>query len=144
MIIVIIIIGGIMKIKWKDTLNLNIDVIDKQHKMFFVMLSVLEEAIIDGKAKQIQSELIDKLIGYAADHFSREEKYLAEYNYPEIELHKKEHSVFVDSLLKFKLECEKGKLTLSIDMIDFMSSWWVNHINLIDKKYLPYVKELVR
>lgn len=39
---------------------------------------------------------------------------------------------------KFKDVFEKSKLGLSIEVMNFMSDWLINHIKSVDKKYGPF------
>lgn len=128
-------------VKWSENLALNIKDIDQQHMKFLEIVNELLEAMKNKKSREIHSEIIDKLISYAFYHFSKEEGYLKKSNYPEIEQHKLEHEKFVDKIIKFKKDYDNNKITLSIDMINFMNNWWVNHIKVSDRKYLPYVQE---
>ena len=129
-------------IKWNDSLSLGIQDIDDQHKKFLEIINDLLTAMHNKKSKEIQSEIIDKLIGYAFYHFSKEERYFSKSNYPYAEEHKKEHETFVDKIIQFKKDYEENKITLSIDMINFMNNWWINHINTSDRKFQPYVKDV--
>jgi hemerythrin len=130
-------------VNWSNELNLGIKEVDDQHKYFLELVNELLVAMQEKKAHTIQEELIDKLIGYAFFHFTKEERILAKNNYPELESHKKQHENFVDKLEKFKIDVENNSLTLNIEMINFMSSWWQKHIRVSDKKYLPYINEHV-
>jgi len=128
-------------IQWSDNLALNIEDIDKQHMKFLEIVNELLSAMKNKKSKEIQSEIIDQLISYAFYHFSKEERYLKKSKYPGINQHKNEHEKFVDKIIKFKKDYDENRITLSIDMINFMNNWWINHIRVSDRKYLPYVKE---
>jgi len=129
-------------LKWSNTLSLDIDEIDQQHMKFLDIVNDLLAAMKEKKSHKIQSEIIDKLISYAFYHFSKEERYLSKSNYPGTEQHKLEHEAFVDKIIKFKNDYDNKKITLSIEMIQFMNNWWINHIKVSDKKYLPYVKNI--
>ena len=131
------------KVEWTESLNLGIKDVDEQHRAFLDIVNELLAAMQEKKAHHIQGEIIDKLIGYAFYHFTKEERYLNESNYPGTAEHKKQHEAFVDKLTKFKNDLANEKITLNIEMINFMNSWWINHIKVSDKKYLPYVKEHV-
>jgi len=48
---------------------------------------------------------------------------------------------FVAKVSEFKDGFEKGKLGLSISVMDFLSDWLRNHIKGVDKKYGPFFNE---
>ena len=132
------------RIQFSDSLLIGIDEIDKQHMMYLDILNELLDSMKERKSREIQSEIIDKLISYAFYHFTKEERYLNESTYPGKEQHKREHEAFVEKLIQFKKDYDTKKLTLTIDIINFMNNWWINHIKVSDKKYQPYlVKENV-
>ena len=128
-------------IKWSNNLNIGVKEIDDQHLAFISLVNELLEAMKNGKSKEVKGKILDKLIEYAFYHFTKEERILAKYNYPEIEQHKKEHEAFVDKLMKFQSDLNANKLTLTFEMIKFMNNWWLNHIRISDKKYQPYLEE---
>lgn len=78
---------------------------------------------------------------YAKEHFTYEEKYMKENDYPELESHKKQHENFVRNYLKFKNDFDNGasseKLILEIEK--FLGEWWIEHIGHEDKKYSVYI-----
>jgi len=126
-------------IKWSESLMIGIDEIDRQHMIFLDIVNELLAAVQEKRSHEIQSQIIDKLMGYAFYHFTKEERYLNQSNYPGTETHKKEHEGFVDKLTKFKKDYDNQNITLTIEMINFMNNWWVNHIKISDKKYQPFL-----
>jgi hemerythrin len=126
-------------ISWTDNLSVGIKEIDDQHKKFLELVNQLHDAVVAKKSHEVESKIIDSLIEYAFYHFTLEERYLDRSNYPHTEQHKKEHEEFVDKIIKFRKEHEKGKLAFTIKMINFMNNWWINHVLNSDKKYEPYI-----
>lgn len=128
------------QIVWNESLNFNIKEIDMQHMRFLEIVNDLLKAMEEKRAHALQSKIIDELLGYAFYHFTKEERYFQNTNYPGAKLHIKEHEGFVDKIIQFKEDFENKKITLSIDMINFMINWWITHIKVNDRQYLPYVK----
>ena len=81
------------------------------------------------------------LISYTATHFKTEEKYFDQFGYPETDSHKKEHAAFVKKVTDFKDGFEKGKLGLSVEILNFLSDWLKNHIKKTDMKYSQFFNE---
>ena len=71
-------------------------------------------------------------------HFETEERYFDQFGYPGADSHKKEHSDFAGKVSEFKGGFEKGKLGLSIEVMNFLSDWLQHHIKSVDKKYGPF------
>ena len=57
------------------------------------------------------------------------------------ENHKKEHAAFVAKVSGFKDGLEKGKLSLTIEVVDFLSDWLKKHIMGTDKKYSSFLND---
>lgn len=126
-------------ILWKDNLSVKIKEIDDQHKKFLELVNNLHAAVKEKKTREVEGKIIDSLIEYAFYHFTLEERYLDRSNYPYTEQHKKEHEEFVDKIIQLKKDHEKNKLSLTVDMINFLNNWWINHVKNSDKKYEPYL-----
>ena len=126
-------------ILWKDNLSFKIKEIYDQHKKFLELVNNLHAAVKEKKTREVEGKIIDSLIEYAFYHFTLEERYLDRSNYPYTEQHKKEHEEFVDKIIQLKKDHEKNKLSLTVDMINFLNNWWINHVKNSDKKYEPYL-----
>jgi hemerythrin len=128
-------------INWDDSLSVNVAEIDQQHKRLIGMINELNDAMRMGKGKDVLGKIINSLFTYTATHFKTEEKYFAQFGYPDTENHKKEHTAFVQKVSDFKDGFEKKKLSLTIEVMDFLSDWLKNHIKGTDKKYSQIFNE---
>ncbi|HHN66370.1 MAG TPA: bacteriohemerythrin [Nitrospirae bacterium] len=128
-------------ITWNDSLSVNISEIDMQHKKLITMINELNDAMGQGKGQEVLGKIIDGLAEYAATHFRTEEKYFDQYGYPDSASHKKTHAEFVNKVSDFKKKFEKGQITLSIEIMNFLSDWLRNHIMKVDKKYSRFFNE---
>ena len=128
-------------INWNDSFSVNVAKIDQQHQKLVSMINELNDAMKQGKGKDVLGKIINGLISYTANHFKTEEMYFEQFGYSETDSHKKEHSVFVQKVSEFKDGFEKGKLSLSIEVMNFLSDWLQNHIKGTDKKYSQFFNE---
>lgn len=126
---------------WNDNLSVKVAEIDQQHKRLIAMINELNDAMKVGKGKDVLEKIVSSLITYTATHFKTEEKYFTLYRYPDAENHKKEHVAFVQKVSNFKEGLEKGKMSLTIEVINFLSDWLKNHIMGTDKKYSQFFNE---
>jgi hemerythrin len=130
-----------LTLEWNNNYSVNIGEIDNQHKKLIGMINALMVAMSDGKSNDILGNLISDLAEYARTHFGTEEKYFDQFGYPETVSHKEEHSEFIKKVAEFKAGFDAGKLGLSIDVLVFLSDWLENHLNRVDKKYVPFFTE---
>ena len=121
-------------IDWSDNLSVNVAAIDQQHKRLIAMINELNDSMKVGKGKDVLGKIVGSLISYTATHFQTEERYFDQYGYPDTDDHKKEHAAFVKKVGDFKEGFEKGSLSLTIQVMDFLSDWLKNHIMGTDKK----------
>ena len=128
-------------IQWNESLSVKVVEIDQQHQKLVSMINDLNDAMKQGKGKDVLDKIVNGVVGYTSTHFSTEEKYFARFKYPEADSHKKEHAAFVEKVLEFKDGFEKGKLTLSIEIMTFLSDWLKNHIKGSDMKYSQFFNE---
>jgi hemerythrin len=127
-------------ITWNDALSVNIAEIDRQHQKLIVLINNLNDAMRQGKGKESLGKIITELVDYAATHFSLEEKYFAKFGYPQAAAHIKEHDTFVGKVKEFKKGFEDKKLSLTVEIMTFLSDWLLNHIKKSDKQYAPFLK----
>lgn len=126
---------------WRDEFSVNIVEIDNQHKKLFDYINQIHDAMKNKKTNSELGKILDKLTKYTIEHFKTEEKYFDQYNYPKSQVHKVEHQVFIDKVEGFKDDFQKGKLLLSLEIINFLKDWLVNHIKGTDNQYSAYLNE---
>jgi hemerythrin-like metal-binding protein len=124
---------------WDDKFVLGINSIDAQHKVLVGMINDLHDAMREGKAKSILGEIIEGLSNYTKTHFLNEETLFDTYNYPETIAHRKEHSAFISQISDFQQGFSEGKLSVSIQVMNFLKDWLKSHIMDTDKQYVPFL-----
>lgn len=128
-------------INWNDSFSVKVAEIDEQHKELIAMINELNEAMKTGKGKDAAGKIVSKLIKYTASHFKTEEDLFAKYSYPDADSHKREHAAFVKKVSEFKEGFEKGKLSLTMEVMSFLSDWLKLHIMGTDKKYIQFFND---
>ena len=92
-------------LEWHDFLKIGVDFIDEDHrKILGIMLQV--KNAINVKNFNECSLLLGILIDEARDHFKREEEYLFETRYPQLENHKIYHNELIIKAEATKAICE--------------------------------------
>lgn len=128
-------------IKWSSDLSVGIGEIDGQHKKLVALINRLHAAMRERKGHDELRQIIDGLIDYSINHFAFEEKYFEEFNYPETEEHKAEHTRFVKQISDFKKGFDQDRMMLSMDIMIFLKHWLLKHIQGTDKKYSEFFIE---
>jgi len=128
-------------LQWNERLSVNIKEIDGQHKTLVDMVNRLHDSMKEGEGDKILMKIVDEMKRYAASHFATEERYLKEKQYPDYPAHKTEHENFVSKVVKVEKDLKEGKCAMSMDILNFLSNWLVNHIKGTDKKYGPFLNK---
>ena len=128
-------------IKWNDSFSVNVVKIDQEHKKLVGMVNELTDAMKAGQGKDVLGKILDGLISYTASHFQLEEKYFQQIKYPDAAAHKKEHAAFVQKVTEFKKEFDAGRVTVSVNILQFLSKWLQSHIKGTDQKYSRFFNE---
>ena len=113
-------------ITWGEKLSVNVGEIDRQHQKLIAMINDLDTAMRQGKGKDILAKILSGLLDYTKSHFSLEEKYFAQFSYSDTRNHIKEHKLFVEKIAEFQKKFENGSISLSVDIINFLSDWLKN------------------
>ncbi|MBN1467891.1 MAG: bacteriohemerythrin [Fusobacteriaceae bacterium] len=127
----------IVAIPWKSKYDLKINSIDSQHKKLVDLMNELNNAMLNGKSKDVISKILDGLVDYTVFHFDFEEKLLENNKYEDIVNHKKIHVNFVNTIKEFKNDFESGNKEMSKEVMDFLKKWLIDHIMGTDRKYTP-------
>lgn len=128
-------------ITWKDEYSVGVELIDNQHKKIFEAINELYASMKKKESQKYLEKILEKLHDYATYHFATEEGYFKKFGYEEGEKHTKEHQYYVEKVEDFQKSYEKGDVTLSFDMIDFLEDWILKHVTVTDKKYTKCFKE---
>jgi len=125
---------------WNEKLAVGVKVLDDDHKKLVGMVNQLYDGIQSGHAKESLGPTLDGLIDYTKAHFAREEKFFAQTGYAATEAHKKEHADLTRQVLDVQQKYKAGVSgTLSLEVMNFLKNWLVNHIQGSDQKYGPHL-----
>lgn len=129
--------------EWEARFSVRISDIDQQHQRLIGLINQLYAAIeranrlatLGSVMSELEtvSSVLDELIAYADYHFTTEEEYMREHAYPAYERHCQEHRLFADKAHAFKQRFQK-KTRLSLEIVEFLRTWWQNHILDTDKQ----------
>lgn len=120
-------------IVWTDKNNLNIPIIDEQHKGIVSIINSLHYFIKQGMGFQALLPTIIMMEQYSIIHFEAEQMLLKKYEYPDYDHHFMLHAQLKENLKAIKAQTLMKKDTDAV--INFLKNWWIHHINVEDRKY---------
>jgi hemerythrin len=130
--------------EWNEAYSVGVDFFDSQHRRLVGMLNDLHEAMSVGKGVEALGHIFRSLVSYTTHHFADEEKAMAKYGCPGLEEHRLEHAELAKQVLEYKKKFEAKLVLISVELLEFLKDWLMNHIMVTDKQYGPYLagKEL--
>lgn len=126
-------------VEWDEKLSVGDLIIDKQHKTLIRMINKLIRNRDSSNQYLLCGEILSDLLTYIHRHFTDEEDYLRKKNYPYIEEHKVQHSIFSNRVGKFTLEVMENRKPITDELVEFLSKWMIDHISREDQDYKNYI-----
>jgi hemerythrin len=126
---------------WSDKLSVGVRFVDDQHNVLFKTINDLHDAMLKGQARAIVGELLCRLLVYTRNHFSQEEALLDDAKYPGLAGHRSQHRELTGKVEEYIARYQKGDLTLSNHLADFLSDWLKQHILDTDQTYGRWLRE---
>ena len=111
-------------------------IIDEQHQELFLRMKNLLMAMGSNQPEEEINEVICFLKNYVITHFSIEEGYMRQYDYPYYIVHKAKHAQFKENL-KNIIEYHKingSSLDLTLRIRGEIVEWFIDHVIKMDKQ----------
>lgn len=123
-------------VTWKEFYSVGNASIDNQHRQILDIINDLYAALDDGDDFQTVKSLIERLMDYTNTHFQFEEKLMEECGYPNLERHRELHHE-----LRHKTAGMRSHVNVvtGSDLLRFLKTWWLEHIQEEDQQYAPYL-----
>lgn len=126
-------------VKWNASYDIGVDEIDGQHRSLVDLLNQVWEGIVRRVDRTRMLKVLDELERYTVAHFTAEELYMWEINFPGFNSHTRMHREFIA-----RIDAEKQAVIaggdLSLDLLHFLRDWLINHILVQDKAYADYAR----
>jgi hemerythrin len=130
-------------VEWTDNLSVGVLEIDIQHKLLFEKFNGFLQACQSDTDHDTVHRLFWFLEAYAVTHFGDEEKLMQRLAYPDYPAHRKQHLEFAEEIGKIKerLTMEGPTQSLISSMTQFISTWLIQHISIMDRAIGRFVGE---
>lgn len=129
---ILIMIGGINMILWKDDYKIGVETIDNQHKKLFEIANSAYELLKNNSYIDKYDRIVDileELRDYTVFHFRSEEEYMESIGYKRLLSQKVAHNDFIDKINSINLdEVDENQDKHIIELLDFIVNWISVHI----------------
>ncbi len=126
---------------FEDKSNIGVSIINDGHKAF---IGILNRAAIvneqNGNTKETK-DLLGEMIEYSRKYFAKEEACMVKFEFPDYQLHRKEHLAFTSKTIMCYHNLLMGDYQISNEVLEYLKTWLVNHIHVSDKKYINCLNE---
>ncbi|MFA6855800.1 MAG: bacteriohemerythrin [Treponema sp.] len=130
-------------IKWLPEYEFGIPEIDQQHKHLVELLNRFYEGLVDQNTKDQLLILLNEAIDYTHYHFSEEVKMMQDIGYTALIEQKKMHLDVENRIENFKEKILLNKPVLSMEVINEIKSWFIDHVQIEDRKYVELYKRVM-
>ena len=128
--------------EWNASFATGNEEIDYQHQNLFNMANNLYEMLDSGIEMRLGVEIfLEQLIEYTDYHFSTEERFMEQTNYQEFTQHKAMHDSLRKQVIDFQKKFKDGEADLSQELITFLKSWLLSHIQQTDTKLAKHLSQ---
>ncbi|MBF0368321.1 MAG: hemerythrin family protein [Magnetococcales bacterium] len=130
-------------IPWDDRFNVDVEVLDMEHKKLLDMINELGLAMAESREIRELTKLWEALIDYTAYHFKREETLLDKHGYPGLFQHQEVHRFMRRKVRVYREEflVENPGPEKARELMVFLEDWLFLHIQGMDKKYCPHLEK---
>jgi len=126
-------------VPWDDSLALEVDQFDEHHKHLIGLVNDTYEKFLQRDSDSELEKVFDALIDYTVYHFSAEEDWMEQQQYPDLDVHKVEHAYFTRRIKEMHKDLVAGDVALDLELLNFMKNWILNHIAKTDSEYGRFV-----
>ena len=126
---------------WNSSYEIGNKEVDNEHKEIFGMVDRLLADDFTGRPDKIKTT-VEFLANYVIRHFSHEERLMDESDYPDKDVHKKQHKDFaetIDELMK-RIDNNLDSIDLSLEVNRIIVSWLADHVMGSDKLMVDYYR----
>lgn len=130
-------------ITWDETLSVDIDEIDEDHRKLVDLFNILSHSVEQGDPTEYIDAVLEELISFTVWHFRHEERLMLLYRYENFEEHKAEHHDLIDSVRELQKTYHQENKLLTNEHIEYLSNWLTGHILGHDMKLGFYLMKVM-
>lgn len=114
---------------------------DADHQQIFDYINQLHEMVKSGSSQSQQATVLADLATFTREHFAREEKMMAQHEYPGLDAQLVAHEKLLNTVDGFVDVLKAGQEINLISTLNFLNNWLKQHIMTMDKHYGDYFKQ---
>ena len=128
-------------IEWRDDYDTGQKVLDDQHRQLVEILNSLEDAVRRERGRPVEDAILKDLVGYTQEHFSFEEKLLADAGYAGFAELQRRNRLWIREIERVHYERLTADRPLTPEFRRALRNWLQDHLVQGDEVFR---KNLVR
>jgi hemerythrin len=125
-----------MLIEWKVGYQTHYEAVDSQHQALVSLLNRFFNEVTHGVSLGQVKRTVEDLESYARFHFSEEEAIMRKVSSLNFNMHERDHRLFEQKVAEINSLLDIDYKAAALMAVDYLSSWVVHHVLLVDQKYL--------
>jgi hemerythrin-like metal-binding protein len=121
-------------------MSVGVSSIDDHHREWISRVNYLSDSIKDGRANEGLKVALQETMSYTLVHFMAEERLMKIINYPQLDIHAQEHTMFAQRMRGYIEAYVKGTPVLAIDVVQFIKTWVLNHLQTTDQGDAEFIR----
>lgn len=138
-----------VRVDWHEKFSVGVEAFDTDHRTFIGLINRLHDSWLAGDEQEALEQTFMLLMGYAEDHFRREEEMMERTGYPELEPHRDAHASLLDEVRSLRdRHASRGRTgpdasaDVYKDLCDLLEDWLQHHILLMDMAYRAHFEAM--
>jgi hemerythrin len=127
---------------WTRGLKLGVREMDTEHGLLIGLVNALEEAVAQGRERELADGILEKLLDFTNVHFLTEELMMRLRVYPQYEDHIAEHDRLVRQLEELRKSYRAGDRGVTLEVIHELRTWLSGHIESKDRAFARFLSGL--
>lgn len=123
-----------MVFEWSSALSVDVPSIDEQHKNLITLMYQLDGSVTAGRERGFVGTELEDLVSVATSHFRYEEGLMQQTGFGDFAEHQRQHDELMKTVNEVRERFSSGQIALSIEVMNFLKRWLVQHIQGADTK----------
>lgn len=123
-----------MALKWDQSLSVECDLIDNQHRELINLVNELENSITTGLSSELLGKSLKFIVNYTRYHFSAEEELMRSIGYDDLKRHKQIHDDLITKIIEILRKMKEGQDPDFLDLVNYFINWVKQHVMEEDRK----------
>lgn len=127
-------------LEWTPQLEIDLAMIDDQHRNLVGLLNETYRIAITGDTGQALADVFEELELYTLNHFREEEALMRRLDYEFLAVHQEEHRQLAAQVVAYRDAYESGEGDI-LGLLEFMKAWLITHLAGADRHIGDFMRQ---